>query len=156
MAKARRGISVWIATGLGTGYFPIAPGTAGSAVGLVLVIAVHRFPRPAASLAILAGLLFAIGVWSAGKAEKAFGQVDPSQVVIDEIAGQVITFLATPRITWIGLLAGFILFRAFDILKPSPARQAERLPGGWGIMLDDVVAGFYSLLVLVLLGRFIR
>jgi phosphatidylglycerophosphatase A len=125
-------------------------------VGLVLVIAVHRFPRPAASLAILAGLLFAIGVWSAGKAEKAFGQVDPSQVVIDEIAGQVITFLATPRITWIGLLAGFILFRAFDILKPSPARQAERLPGGWGIMLDDVVAGFYSLLVLVLLGRFIR
>jgi phosphatidylglycerophosphatase A len=77
-------------------------------------------------------------------------------VVIDEVVGQMITFLATPRVTWKGLLAGFILFRAFDIVKPFPARRAERFPGGWGIMLDDVVAGLYSLVVLVILGRFIK
>jgi phosphatidylglycerophosphatase A len=107
-------------------------------------------------LATFAGLLFAVGVWSAGKAEKVFGRADPRQVVIDEVAGQIITFVATPRITWIGLIAGFILFRAFDVVKPFPARRAERIPGGWGIMLDDVVAGLYSLIVLVILGRFIK
>jgi phosphatidylglycerophosphatase A len=77
-------------------------------------------------------------------------------VVIDEVVGQIITFVATPRVTWIGLLLGFILFRAFDIVKPFPARQAERLPGGWGIMMDDVVAGLYSLIVLVVLGPLIK
>ena len=108
------------------------------------------------SLAAFAGLLFLVGVWSAGKAEKVFGRVDPGQVVIDEVVGQIITFVATPRIAWIGLIVGFILFRAFDIVKPFPARQAERLPGGWGIMMDDVVAGLYSLIVLVILGHFIK
>ena len=97
-----------------------------------------------------------MGVWSAGKAEKAFGRVDPGEVVIDEIVGQIITFLATPKVSWIWLLAGFFLFRAFDIVKPFPARRAERLPGGWGIMLDDVIAGLYALIVLVVLGRFIK
>ena len=72
------------------------------------------------------------------------------------MVGQIITFVATPRIAWIGLIVGFILFRAFDIVKPFPARQAERLPGGWGIMMDDVVAGLYSLIVLVILGHFIK
>jgi phosphatidylglycerophosphatase A len=108
------------------------------------------------SLAAFAGLLFLIGVWSAGKAEKIIGRVDPGQVVIDEVVGQIITFVATPRVSWIGLIVGFILFRAFDIVKPFPARQAERLPGGWGIMMDDVVAGLYSLIVLVILGHFIK
>ena len=85
-----------------------------------------------------------------------FGRIDPGQVVIDEVAGQIITFLATPRVTWKGLLAGFIIFRLFDIVKPFPARRAERFPGGWGIMMDDLIAGLYSLLVLVILGRWIK
>jgi phosphatidylglycerophosphatase A len=160
VVKERRSLSIWIATGLGAGYFPVAPGTAGSAVGLALVIALRQTSlKPlglGVSLAALAGVLFALGVWSAGRAEKVFGRVDPRQVVIDEIAGQIITFVATPRVTWTWLIAGFILFRAFDIVKPFPARRAERFPGGWGIMLDDVVAGLYSLVVLVILGLLIK
>ena len=160
MVKERRSLTIWIATGLGSGYFPIAPGTAGSALGLVLVIAFRQTSlKPlwlGVCMAAFASLLFFIGVWSGGKAEKAFGRVDPSQVVIDEVVGQIITFVATPRISWIGLIAGFIVFRVFDIIKPFPAGRAERLPGGWGIMMDDVIAGLYSLIVLVVLGRFIK
>jgi len=160
VAKELRSLSVWIATGLGAGYFPVAPGTAGSVVGLALVIALRQTSLGSAglglSLAAMAAVVFAVGVWSAGKAEKAFGRVDPGQVVIDEVLGQIITFIATPRIPWFGLIAGFILFRVFDIVKPFPARRAERFPGGWGIMLDDVVAGLYSLIALVILGRMIK
>jgi phosphatidylglycerophosphatase A len=160
VAKELRSLSVWIATGLGAGYFPVAPGTAGSLVGLALVVALRQTSLDAAglaaSLAALAFVLFALGVWSAGKAEKAFGRIDPGQVVIDEVLGQVVTFIATPRISRMGLIAGFILFRIFDIVKPFPAGRAERFPGGWGIMLDDLVAGFYSLIALVILGRMIR
>jgi phosphatidylglycerophosphatase A len=158
--KERRSLSIWIATGLGAGYFPVAPGTAGSAVGLALVIAFRQARLEslawAVCLAAFTGLLFVVGVWSAGKAEKVFGGVDPRQVVIDEVAGQVLTFVATPKITWIGLIAGFLLFRGFDIVKPFPARRAERFPGGWGIMLDDLVAGLYSMIALVVLGHLIK
>jgi phosphatidylglycerophosphatase A len=145
---------------LGSGYFPLAPGTAGSALGVALVIAFRQTSLTplwlGISLAAFAGLLFLVGVWSAGKAERVFGRVDPGQVVIDEVVGQIITFVATPRVTWKGLLVGFILFRVFDIVKPFPARRAERFPGGWGIMMDDLIAGLYSLIVLVILGRFIK
>jgi len=160
VVKEPRSFSIWIATGLGAGYFPVAPGTAGSAVGLALVLALRQTSLGPAGLAVsltaLSGLLFAVGVWSAGKAEKVFGRVDPGQVVIDEVVGQIITFVATPRVAWVGLLAGFLLFRAFDVVKPFPARQCERFPGGWGIMLDDLVAGVYSLIALVILGRWIQ
>ena len=160
VVKERYSLSVWIATVFGVGYFPVAPGTAGSAVGLALVIAIRQTSlgplRSAVCLAACTAVLFALGVWSAGKAERVFGRVDPGQVVIDEVTGQIITFIATPKVTWMGLIVGFILFRAFDIVKPFPARRAERIPGGWGIMLDDVVAGFYSLIMLVILGRLIK
>jgi phosphatidylglycerophosphatase A len=129
-------------------------------VGLALVIAMRQTSLGSAelavSLAVLAVVIFGLGVWSAGKAEQAFGRVDPGQVVIDEVMGQVITFIATPRISRVGLIAGFILFRIFDIIKPFPARRCERFPGGWGIMLDDGVAGLYSLIALVILGRMIK
>ena len=138
----------------------MAPGTAGSVVGLALVVALRQTSLGSAELAVwlavLAAVVFAVGVWSAGKAEKAFGRIDPGQVVIDEVMGQIITFIATPRISRVGLIAGFILFRIFDIIKPFPARRCERFPGGWGIMLDDGVAGLYSLIALVILGRIIK
>ncbi len=160
MAKEQHSLSVWIATSLGAGYFPVAPGTAGSVVGLALVIALRQTSLSSAglgiSLAAVAAVVFALGVWSAGNAEKVFGRVDPGQVVIDEVLGQIITFIATPRISRVGLIAGFILFRIFDIIKPFPAGRAERFPAGWGIMLDDVVAGLYSLIVLLTLGRMIK
>lgn len=156
MTEGRRGAAVWIATSGGVGYFPLAPGTAGSAVGLVLVVALAQLPlgQPwvSVSLAVVAGAVFALGVWAAGRAEKFFGRIDPGQVVIDEVVGQMITFLARPHASWRWLLAGFVLFRIFDVVKPFPARRLERAPGGWGIMLDDVVAGGYSLVALWLLG----
>jgi phosphatidylglycerophosphatase A len=156
VTERRAGPAIWIATAGGAGYFPVAPGTAGSLVGLAVVVGLGQLPlqRPAA-IAVLAAscaALFALGVWAAGEAEDFFGRTDPGQVVVDEVVGQMLTFLLLPHATWKWLAGGFLLFRAFDIVKPFPARQAERIPRGWGIMLDDVVAGLYSLAVLAVIG----
>jgi phosphatidylglycerophosphatase A len=140
----------------GVGYFPIAPGTAGSLVGVAVAVGLAQLPLPRlASIAIL-GIMavgfFALGVWAAGEAEVFLGRTDPGQVVVDEVVGQMITVLLVPHATWKWWIGGFLLFRAFDIVKPFPARQAERIPHGWGIMLDDVVAGVYGLAVLAVIG----
>lgn len=160
MAEPRRGLAVWIATSAGAGYFPIAPGTAGSTVGVLIVAGLERLPLQVAwqmaLIGIIAAGLFAAGVWAAGEAEKFFGRIDPGQVVIDEVVGQMVTLLARPRASWMWLLAGFLLFRAFDIIKPFPARRAERLRGGWGIMVDDGIAGIYGLVVMVVAGFVLR
>ena len=155
MTQQRRGLAVWIATCGPIGDIPIAPGTFGSAVGLVFVAALAQLPLNGTArttgLAALALVTLAVGVWSSGKAEEFFGRKDPGQVVIDEVMGQMVTFLSVSyrvRLTWKWLLAGFVLFRIFDLLKPPPARNLERLPGGWGIMMDDGAAGLYSLVVL--------
>jgi phosphatidylglycerophosphatase A len=150
-----RGLAVWIATSGGVGFFPIWPGTVGAAVGLVAVAALQRLPLSRAGISIVVGLtaagLFALGVWAASGAERFFGHNDPSPVVVDEVVGQMVTFLARPDASWKLLLAGFAFFRLFDVIKPFPAGRAEHLPAGWGIMTDDVVAGIYSLAVLWLL-----
>ena len=143
---------MWLATCGPVGYFPVAPGTAGSAVGVALVAALGRLPLEREWLAVLLGAaavaLFVAGVEAAGQAERYFAKTDPRHVVIDEVVGQMISFLAMPVASWKWLLAGFVLFRVFDIVKPFTARRAERAPGGWGIMLDDVAAGFYTLAIL--------
>jgi phosphatidylglycerophosphatase A len=100
--------------------------------------------------------LFALGVWAASGAERFFGRNDPSPVVVDEVVGQMVTFLARPDASWKLLLAGFAFFRLFDVIKPFPAGRAEHLPAGWGIMTDDVVAGIYSLVVLWLLKAVLK
>jgi len=158
MSEQRRGLAVWIATCGPIGDIPIAPGTFGSAVGLGLVLAVAQLPLSGAArtvtLAGLGAVILAIGVWSAGKAEKYFDRKDPGQIVIDEVVGQMVTFLSEAhraRLTWKWLLAGFVLFRIFDIVKPPPARSLERLPGGWGITMDDCASGLYSLAALFVL-----
>jgi phosphatidylglycerophosphatase A len=160
LTEKRAGLAVWIATAGGAGYFPIAPGTAGSAVGVALVVGLARLNLnrlwSSLILGVAALLLFAVGVWATGEAEKFFARVDPGQAVIDEVVGQVITLLLVPHGTWKWLLAGFLLFRVFDIIKPFPARQAEQLPRGWGIMIDDVVAGLYGLGVLTAAGLILR
>jgi phosphatidylglycerophosphatase A len=97
-----------------------------------------------------------LGAAAASKAETFFGRVDPSQVVLDEVVGQMIALVAWPVAGWKMYVAGFVLFRFFDIVKPFPARRCERIAGGWGIMLDDVVAGAYSLLVLLVGGLVIK
>jgi phosphatidylglycerophosphatase A len=184
--------AIFVATAGGLGYFPKAPGTFGSLVGLLLavlpwwalfaagVVSNDRHLLPSANphgitvdpilqiqiwIALTVGLL---GVWAASRAAKYWSQKDPQRVVIDEVSGQHIAlvlgcaipvwwraqsawpasnlgFVTTQTaLSWKYLLVGFLLFRLFDIWKPFPARQAESLPGGWGIMADDWIAGVYA------------
>ena len=137
-------LPVALATALGAGYLPKAPGTWGSAVGLLLWLVL---PASAWVQATAIALVLVTGTWSAGVAERHFGRHDPGQVVIDEVAGMLITMFLNPA-GWVSALLGFLLFRAADIVKPFPARRLERLPGGFGIMADDVMAGIYANLVL--------
>jgi phosphatidylglycerophosphatase A len=94
----------------------------------------------------------ALGVWAAGEAERALGAKDPGAIVVDEVAGMTLSVLALPPTPGL-LLAGFLLFRLFDVLKPFPANVAQRLPGGLGVMIDDVIAGLYALVLLVVARR---
>ena len=124
------------------GHVPFAPGTAGSLVGLACYGAVRLLAGDWAQLALVAAVV-ACGVWAATAAERHFGRSDPGAVVIDEVAGMLLTLLWLP-VTWQGAVAGFCLFRLFDVVKPFPARQVERLSGGWGIMADDIAAAAYA------------
>ncbi len=209
-AKEKPGFALAVATALGVGHAPKAPGTFGSLVGVITAMLTalfflrpshvrdlfsqqrlmestlmdHHFLVPGADIhnaqlivpvtcAILLVLLLSfIGVWSAGKAERFAGIEDPQYVVIDEVAGQHITLMlplipvamphlaahmdfsdyaiyaALSLLNWKYLLAGFVLFRLFDIWKPFPIRNLEKLPGGWGIMADDWLAGVYAAILL--------
>ena len=141
-------LGLLIATAFGTGYAPGAPGTFGAAVGLVWHFATRHL-SPSVQLASLVALVF-VGTWAAGVAARHAGRDDPGHVVVDEVAGQAITLALLP-VGAFGAVAGFILFRVFDIFKPWPVRQFEQLPGGWGIMADDVMAGVYGWVTLRLL-----
>ena len=142
-----------IATGCYSGYLPKAPGTWGSIVGLFIFSLLHTL-NISTYLIILAGL-FLVGTFAAGEAEKIMDHKDPGLVVIDEIVGMLITMIAVP-VTPLTMALGFILFRIFDIAKPFPVGLIDqRFHGGLGIMLDDVMAGIYSLVILQVLVRFI-
>jgi phosphatidylglycerophosphatase A len=131
-----------LATFFGLGYVPLAPGTAASlAVVLFYKFILGRLAWP--FLVVIIFLLLIGGVGSASAYAADAGEADPRQVVIDEAAGQLIVLLLVPP-TWLNLGLAFFLFRFFDIVKPFPVSRAERLPGGWGIMADDVVAGALS------------
>ena len=133
-----------VATALGVGYVPFAPGTFGSAVGLLLWFVLPSSPIAQAAAIVV---VCVVGSWSGSVAERYFGRVDPGHVVVDEVAGMLVTLFLVP-VGWIGAIAGFFLFRISDIVKPYPANRLERLPGGIGIMADDVMAGVYANLVL--------
>ncbi|MDP2321827.1 MAG: phosphatidylglycerophosphatase A [Acidobacteriota bacterium] len=139
-------LALLVATFGYVGFFPIAPGTAGSLAALALFAFVRWVGMPAFELATIAVVLVA-GIWSANGAERALGRKDPGPVVIDEVLGMLITLALLP-VSLVGVLVGFLLFRLFDVVKPYPAGRLEHLPGGYGIMLDDAVAGLYSYLVL--------
>jgi phosphatidylglycerophosphatase A len=143
--------AVLLATVGGAGYSPIAPGTAGSVVGVVIYLLTRQWPL-AWQCALLGGITL-IGTWAAGVAAIHFGREDPGQVVVDEVAGQLVTLLLTGA-TLPGAVVGFFAFRLFDIWKPWPANRLERLPGGVGIMADDLMAGVYANLVLQALAYF--
>src|SRR5207247_230169 len=126
---------------------PVAPGPgAGGATVLVL----WRVPFSQAGLVLFFVAVTVIGTWAADRAERALGVKDPGAIVIDEVAGMTLSVLALPR-TPLVLLLAFVLFRVFDIVKPPPARQAQALPGGFGVLVDDLVAGLYALVVVAAL-----
>jgi phosphatidylglycerophosphatase A len=149
--------SGWVATGLGVGHLPVAPGTFGSALGVLVFLGLLRLPVTAYALTLLAVL--GIGVWAAAATERATGRHDDRRIVIDEVAGQLLNLapllLLRPRggASMAALLmTGFVLFRVLDIWKPGPVRWAERhFSGGTGIMADDVVAGALGALLLLAL-----
>lgn len=144
-----------ISTWFGCGRFPKAPGTVGSAAAIAMAVVLETFfPLPPYGFAILAALLFAPATWAATVSAQAVKSKDPQFVVVDEVIGQWISLAGARALNWKTYLAAFLLFRLFDIWKPAPARQLEKLPGGWGINLDDVMAGVYAALVLFVAGCF--
>jgi phosphatidylglycerophosphatase A len=140
---------VFVATFGYLGYVPIAPGTFGSAAGLVVFAAVRWSGSPGLELAVIA-ILLAIGVWSGNAAEKYFGGVDPAPVILDEVVGMLITLALIP-VNLPGAIAGFLLFRLLDVIKPWPANRFEALHGGLGVMADDAMAAIYGNLIMRLL-----
>ena len=171
-ASARRNVSDYLALAIstcGVGYFPIAPGTMGSLVGVGLYLTLwaasaslletnafarkitllHVWTPQMAFMLVVIFLVTMVGIWAATRAERLFRKEDPSEVVVDEVAGQMIALLSGPfwLHTWWSLLTAFLLFRAFDIWKPYPIRKLEDLPTGLGIMADDLAAGAYALIV---------
>ena len=134
-------IITFFATGCFAGKIPIAPGTWGTAVGLLLYWLIRPLDVSLYIVTAAAFVLFA--VWISDQAAKMYGEADPQEVVIDEIAGYLVTM--TLHTTTLSMaFIGFILFRAMDITKPWPARRCEKLRGGWGIVMDDLMAGIYA------------
>jgi phosphatidylglycerophosphatase A len=139
-------LAVFIATVGYCGYFPIAPGTVGSAAGLVFYLLVWWAQSPLFEAGLIL-LLFAVGVWAGTTSERYFGGIDPGPIVLDEVVGMLITLAFIP-VGIVGALIGFFLFRLFDVLKPFPAGRFEKLHGGLGVMADDAMAAIYANLVL--------
>ena len=151
----------FLATGFGSGYFPVGPGTAGSLTACLILWWLHQlapihFPGQYPYIywfLVLILAFFFVGVFVSSKLEQEWGH-DPSKIVIDEIVGMWIAFLAIP-FEWTYLVIAFLLFRFFDILKPLFIKRAEKLKAGWGVMVDDVIAGIYAnvvLQIIILLG----
>ena len=142
-----------LATGFGSGYSPFAPGTAGSAVGLLFVWGMSYLSLPGQLIAVL--IVTVLSMIAADIVARSTGLKDPGLIVADEIAGMMVTMIAIP-LSATSLVLGFILFRVMDVVKPPPARQFEHFKGGIGIVADDLMAGVYAHLalraVLMLIG----
>jgi phosphatidylglycerophosphatase A len=155
MTRAPRWATL-VATFFGVGLLRPGPGTWGSAATVVLWWLVARGITPGwqpVAAIVLAAVAVMVGIPAATQISRASGLKDPQFVVIDEVAGQLITLIAAP-VAWKSLLLGFILFRGFDIVKPPPVRQLEHLPEGFGIVIDDVGAGLYALAVMQVVLHF--
>jgi phosphatidylglycerophosphatase A len=142
-----------VATALGAGYSPIAPGTCGTAVAVPLVWALAHLPMW--QFCAVAAFVTVIGIAAAHRADQAWGTHDNQRIVIDEVAGYMITMIPVARDGWAPFAVGFVVFRFFDIVKPPPVRWLdENLPGGWGVVLDDVAAGVMGAIAMALLAHF--
>ena len=144
-----------IATGLGVGHFPYGPGTMGALLAILIWYPITTMANHTTWFLITLALILAftlLGAWSSTVAERYWGE-DPSRVVIDEVVGQWITLLAVPAVfSWWHVLAAFVLFRFFDIVKPLGVRKMENFKSGWGIMADDILAGCYCAILIYLLS----
>jgi phosphatidylglycerophosphatase A len=146
-------LSKAIATAFGAGYSPIAPGTCGTAVAVPLAYALATLPIWQYA-AVVTGLTV-IAIWAADRADRAWGTHDSGRIVIDEVVGYLATVALVTRAHWAPLAVGFVVFRALDILKPPPIGWLdENLPGGYGVVLDDLAAGILGMGILVALDRF--
>jgi phosphatidylglycerophosphatase A len=140
--KIRPQIVEMIATAGYVGRVPLAPGTFGSAIGLLIYFIIPVLPQHYILLGLIGFVL--LSIWIAGEAEKTLAAKDPGCIVIDEVVGMLITFFALPQTIFIGI-AGFVIFRFLDILKPFPIKLVERkCPGGIGVVMDDLIAGLMS------------
>ncbi|MGV8057638.1 MAG: phosphatidylglycerophosphatase A [Smithellaceae bacterium] len=143
----------FLACGFGSGLLPVAPGTFGTLIGIpicLLCLPLSWFLRLLVVLALLA-----LSIYVSGRAEEIYQQKDDQRIVIDEIIGFQVTMLPV-TITVLHLCAGFVLFRIFDIVKPFPLKKLQSLPGGWGVVLDDVGAGIYAGTLMFLVILFIK
>lgn len=140
-----------LATGLGIGYSPFAPGTMGTLLSIPIYYYLSEIPTPLYEMTLVS--FFFLSVWVSEKAGGLFGKKDDPRIVIDEMMGFFITMHWIPK-TPPFIIAGFILFRVFDILKPFPIRRLEKVRGGFGVVLDDVMAGIFSNLILHLIMIF--
>jgi phosphatidylglycerophosphatase A len=140
-------LALFVCTFGGVGYSPVAPGTAGSAAGLVVYAVLRLAGATPGVEALIIGIIIVAGIWSGTIAERHFGTTDPGPGVIDEVAGMLVTLYALPT-GWVMAIGGFFLFRALDVFKPYPAQRFERLHGGLGMMADDVMVAIYSNLLL--------
>jgi phosphatidylglycerophosphatase A len=153
--SSKRTSSAWLlGTFFGAGYFPKGPGTAGSVAAVLIAIPLWFAGLPPWGFAVLSLAVLYPGIWAAGRVAIESGRKDPQLVVIDEVLGQWLTLAGATHLSWPALGIGLLLFRIFDILKPPPVRQIERVPGGAGIVLDDMMAGVYGALVLFAAGWF--
>jgi phosphatidylglycerophosphatase A len=139
-------LALFIATCGYLGYFPLAPGTIGSAAGVALFYAIRAAGSTSLEIGVIL-LLLVVGLWSGTVAEEHFGGVDPGPVVIDEVAGMLITIALLP-VNATGVIVAFVIFRILDVIKPWPAGRFEALPGGLGVMADDAMAAIYGNLIM--------
>ena len=146
--KAALSFALWF----GAGLFPGAPGTVGTICAIPLIVLLHSLGDTWQLLGLAATV--AVAVWASESSRRSIGELDPPLVVVDEVAGFTLTMSFLP-LSWVALVLGFVLFRAFDILKPYPIRWLERAPGGVGIVLDDLGAGFCAFLVTKILLVFV-
>ncbi|HEV3109998.1 MAG TPA: phosphatidylglycerophosphatase A [Candidatus Binataceae bacterium] len=151
-----RAILIFVASGAYSGFVPVAPGTAGSVVGLALAWAVLPYANAHWPLALAAfAAAFAMGCWVAERAQAIFGEHDSPHIVLDEVMGMIATMFLNP-LNWMYLLLGFILFRLFDIVKLPPANIIDRkVRGGLGVMLDDIASAVYANIALRLVAHLI-
>ncbi len=146
-------LALALATWFGCGYFPWGPGTAGSLAAVLIAAGLHKWLGAGRiTLAVLVVILLLPAIWASTRTARLLNKEDPGMVVVDEVLGQWLTLLGASTLNWKTFLAGFLLFRLFDIWKPWPIRRLENLPEGTGIVVDDLGAGVYGAIVLSVSG----